>query len=145
MLNSPLRGVRLNGLLALLASLVGCGPVGATSLINDAEVAVARAHTSDGERLAIYETTAADLYLTKAREAQGHARYSDAVLLAKKSVDFAEAAARKAKLARSGASTPAAPSATIAHPPAKGSPAAGATTPPASPPIPAPPTPGERR
>lgn len=108
-------------LCALAGLLSGCGPVGATSLINDAEVAVSRAHAADGDRLAIYETTSADLFLVKAREEQGHARYADALELAKKSVDFAEAATRKARLGKGGATAPLAPAATIAHPPAKGS------------------------
>ncbi len=116
--------------LAFAGLLSGCGPVGATSLIDDAELAVARAHTADGERLAIYETTSADLYLMKAKEEQGHARYSDATELAKKSADFAEAAVRKAKQAKSDSVAPLAPAATIAHPPAKGSAPAPGPAPP---------------
>ena len=81
--------------LALIAA-ASCGPVAATSVINDAEVALARAHATDGEKYAMYETTLADLYLVKAKEEQGHARYSQAAELASDALKFAEAATRKA-------------------------------------------------
>ena len=77
--------------LALLVPLCGCGPIGATSVINDAEVAVARAHAAEGDKYAIYETTAADLYLQKAREEQGAAQYGNAMDLGKRSVELADA------------------------------------------------------
>ena len=88
-----------------------CGPIGATSVIGDAEIAVARAHTADGDRYAIYETTAADLYLQKAREEQGAAQYGAAMDLAHKAVALAEVAARKTAEAKRNpnASAPAAP------------------------------------
>ncbi len=56
---------------------------------------MARAHAADGEKLAPYETTLADLYLIKAREEQGHARYADAKDLAADSIKLAELAAKK--------------------------------------------------
>jgi hypothetical protein len=95
---------------------MGCGPVGATSLVGDAEVALARAHAADGERLAPYETTLADLYLQKAREEQGYAHYSDAKALAADCVKVAEVAAKKAAERRTSGATPLAPAATIQHP-----------------------------
>lgn len=95
---------------------MGCGPVGATSLVGDAEVALARAHAADGERLAPYETTLADLYLQKAREEQGYAHYSDARALAADCVKVAEVAAKKASERRTSGATPLAPTATIQHP-----------------------------
>ena len=52
-------------LLVLLA--VGCGPVRATSVIGDAEAAIARARAADGERFAPYQTIAAELYLEDER------------------------------------------------------------------------------
>src|SRR3979490_425035 len=103
---------RLIGLLAALA--LGCGPIGATSVINDAEVALARAHASEGEKYALYETTLADLYLAKAREERGHAHYAEAAELGADALKFAETAGRKAAERRTaGTSTPAA---TIQHP-----------------------------
>ena len=106
--------------LGVSAAGLGCGPIGSTSLISDAEIAVARAHAADGDTRAIYETTSADLYLQKAKEEQGHARYGPAMELAKRSVELAEAATLKAAQQRTGAA-PTAPSATIAHP-AEGAP-----------------------
>ena len=101
--------------LSLAAVSVSCGPVGATSLINDAEVATARAHAADGDRYAIYETTSADLYLQKAREEQGRARYEEAMALARESVAFADQAEQKARSQRSSGVAPVAPRATIQH------------------------------
>ena len=102
-----------------LAATTGCGPIGATSLISDAEIAVARAHAADGDTKAIYETTSADLYLQKAKEEQGHARYGPAMELARRSTELAEAATLRAAQQRTGAA-PVAPSATIAHPQGEG-------------------------
>ena len=82
--------------LPVLALALACGPVAATSVIDDAEVALSRAHASEGDKFALYETTLADLYLVKAREEQGHARYSDASDLGEAAFKFAETAARKA-------------------------------------------------
>lgn len=90
-------------LAAVAIALCACGPVAATSTINDAEVAVLRAHAGDGEKYAPYDTTLADLYLAKAREEQGHAHYADARELAADAQRFAEQASRKAGERRGGA------------------------------------------
>ncbi len=90
-------------------TLAACGPIGATSLIADAEVALARAHAADGEKLAPYETTLADLYLVKAREEQGHAKYSDAKDLAEDCIHEAELAAKKAAERKLQPAAPASP------------------------------------
>lgn len=102
--------MRTVSLLVLLAA--ACGPVGATSVINDAEVALTRAHAADGDKYALYETTLADLYLAKAKEEQGHAHYADARDLAADALRYADAATRKAGERRSSDSSPA-PRATI--------------------------------
>lgn len=68
----------------------------ATSVIDDAQFALVRARAVEAEKYAPYETTLADLYLAKAREEQGHARYADARVLANEALRFAAAAARKA-------------------------------------------------
>ena len=101
--------------LSFAAAAASCGPVGATSVIHDAEAANARAHAADGDRYAVYETTSADLYLQKAREEQGRARYSEAAQLARKSIELAEQAAQKASAQRVSGPTPVAPRATIQH------------------------------
>jgi hypothetical protein len=98
-------------------------------VIDDAEVALARAHATDGAKYALYETTLADLYLAKAKEEQGHARYTQAQELGADALKLAQAATRKALEARtSGTATPA-PQATIKH----------SEAPPPKPPEPAPP------
>jgi hypothetical protein len=103
-------------LLLLLAA--GCGPVRATSVIGDAETAIARARAADGERLAPYETVSAKLYLAKAREQQGRAQYGAAEDLAKQSLRFAREAVERAGEQRSrGGPTPAPASpATVTRP-----------------------------
>lgn len=103
-------------LLVLLA--VGCGPVRATSVIGDAEAAVARARAADGERLAPYETIAAELYLEKAREQRGRAQYGAAEDLAKQSLRFAHDAVERAGDQRSRGSAAPAPAspATVTRP-----------------------------
>ena len=73
----------------------------ATSVIGDAEAAVARVRAADGERVAPYETISAELYLEKAREQQGRAQYGAAEDLARQSLRFArEAAERTGELRR---------------------------------------------
>ena len=96
--------------------LCACGPVTATSVIDDAEVALLRAHAAEGEKYALYETTLADLYLQKAKEEQGHARYADARELADNALRQAQIATRKAAERRTSDTTPA-PRATIQHEP----------------------------
>jgi hypothetical protein len=67
---------------------------------------VARAQALDGEKLAPYETVSAELYLRKAYEEQGRARYGEAEQLAKESAAFADKAVVKATQLRGGAITP---------------------------------------
>jgi hypothetical protein len=77
--------------------------------VGNAEAAVARAQALDGEKLAPYETVSAELYLRKAQEEQGRARYGDAEQLAKESAAFADKAVAKASQLRSGSIAPPAP------------------------------------
>jgi len=93
--------------LLLAAAAAGCGPLLATSVVGDAEVALSRAHAAEGEKYAAYETTLADLYLAKAKEEQGYAHYSDARDLGGEALRFAEAATRKAAEHRASADAPA--------------------------------------
>jgi len=85
----------------------------ATSVVDDADVALARAHAAEGEKYALYETTLADLFLFKAREAQGHARYSEAAALAADALKYAETATRKAAERRTSAAGPPTPTANV--------------------------------
>ncbi|MFL5310573.1 MAG: DUF4398 domain-containing protein [Myxococcales bacterium] len=104
-------------LLVLLAA--GCGPVRATSVVGDAETAVARARAADGERLAPYETIAAELYLEKAREQRGRAQYGAAEDLAQQSLRFARDAVERAgeQRGRVGAAPAPTSPATVTRPP----------------------------
>jgi hypothetical protein len=88
----------------------------ATSVINDADVALARAHAAEGEKYATYETTLADLYLVKAREEQGHAHYAEAKELAAEALKHATAATNKAAERRATAPAPTVPTATVQRP-----------------------------
>src|SRR3954466_7913534 len=88
----------------------------ATSVVDDADVALARAHAAEGEKYAIYETTLADLYLFKAKEAQGRARYSEAASLASDALKYAETATQKAAERRTSAAGPPTPTANVQRP-----------------------------
>jgi hypothetical protein len=120
----------------------------ATSVIDDADVALARAHAAEGEKYATYETTLADLYLLKAREEQGHAHYTEAKELAAEALKHATAATNKAAERRATAPAPTVPTATVQRPdmaapkPATPAPTAPATPTPAAP---APAQPGPER
>ncbi|MFN2547382.1 MAG: hypothetical protein ABR567_08125 [Myxococcales bacterium] len=127
--------MRIARLLALLATC-GCGPVAATSVIDDADAALARAHAAEGEKYALYETTLADLYLAKAKEEQGHAGYSEAAQLGSDALRFAESATRKAAERRTSANAPPTSQATVQHPDAT-TPAPLVTPPPVPPEKPA--------
>jgi hypothetical protein len=107
--------VRIGCLLALFAA-AACGPVTSTSVIDDADAAVGRAHAAEGEKYALYETTLADLYLAKAKEKSGHARYSEAQQLGAEALKYAETATRKAAERRTAATAPPTPQATVQHP-----------------------------
>ena len=65
-------------------------------MIDSADAALVRTRGADGDKLAPYETTLADLYLAKAREKQGYAQYGDAEILAAEARRFADAASLKA-------------------------------------------------
>ena len=86
---------RAQNLAFLAVAACACGPLSATSVILDAEAAVARAHAAGGEQSAIYEMTSADLYLRKAQEEQSAAHYGAAIDLARESAAFAAEAVKK--------------------------------------------------
>jgi hypothetical protein len=114
-------------LVLLAIAATACGAVSASSVIDDAESAAARAHSRDGDKYAVYDTTLADLYLVKAREEQGHAHYSDAEEMAEESKRHADEAVRKAALAKAAEVT--VPTATIQRTPAPAPPVVTPVTP----------------
>ncbi len=91
----------------LACLLLGCGPVTTTRVIDSADAALVRTRGADGDKLAPYETTLADLYLAKAREKQAYAQYGDAQMLAADARRFADAASLKAAQRRSSEPGPA--------------------------------------
>lgn len=94
---------------------------------------MARAHSRDGDKYAVYDTTLADLYLVKAREEQGHAHYSDAEEMGEESKRHADEAVRKAALAKAAEVT--VPTATIQRTPSPAAPVVTPVTPPKETPV----------
>ncbi|WP_163998589.1 DUF4398 domain-containing protein [Pyxidicoccus caerfyrddinensis] len=95
---------KLMVLVAVAGALAACGPVKSTANILDAEVQIQAARTAGADKLAPYEWTAANLYLSKAREEVGYSDYQAGVDFAVKASRFANEAREKA-MATSG-STP---------------------------------------
>jgi hypothetical protein len=81
----------LKAAVLLLGAVVGlsCGPIQSTAVLLDTENMLEAAHTSQAERLAPYEWTAASLYFAKAKEEVGSSEYEAAVGYGKKALDFA--------------------------------------------------------
>jgi hypothetical protein len=84
---------------SLLAPLVGCGPVQATSALVAADVEIEGARSSGAPTAAVQEFTSAEAYLHKAREKNGAAQYEAAVGYAEKARELAQAARKKAMAA----------------------------------------------
>jgi hypothetical protein len=83
----------------LIAPLVGCGPVQATSALIAADVELEGARASGAASSAVQEFASAEAYLHKARERNGHAQYESAVAFAEKSRELSQAARKKAMAA----------------------------------------------
>lgn len=76
--------------------VTGCGPVLATREVATATVALEAARAARAETLAIYEFTAAEITLTKAREEEGYSDFQAAVDLARRAKVLADEARRRA-------------------------------------------------
>ncbi len=81
---------------AALASLVACGPARSTSALMDADAQLEVARMAGARTEAVYEYTAAEVYLHKAREAQGQARYEASTRFAARAAELGRAARAKA-------------------------------------------------
>ena len=80
-----------------LGSTVACGPiVGGVDLVN-ANIALASASTAGAKRSAVYEYTAAQEYLQKAREEYSYSDFWAARVYAEKAESYALAARKKAE------------------------------------------------
>jgi hypothetical protein len=89
--------VLLGCALPALTALTGCGPVISTYLIVSAQADLDGAKAAEAEKYAVYEYTAADQYLHKAREEQGYADFGPAIDFAFKADDLAQKATNRAK------------------------------------------------
>jgi hypothetical protein len=85
-----------------LVLLAGCGPIKSSRALVGADVEIEAARTAGAERSALYELTAAEAYLHKAREEAGYAQYEVAAGYAAKARDLARAAKEKAAAAKAG-------------------------------------------
>lgn len=84
---------------ALLALVAGCGPIKSTRAIVDADVELEGARAAGAQTTAVYEYTAAEVFLHKARETQGHAQYEASARFAGKAAALARSAHEKASQA----------------------------------------------
>ena len=66
--------------LLLVSTLAGCGPAAYLSVTRDASRALAEATAKGAVQVAPYELTAGLIYLDKARELAGYARWQDALV-----------------------------------------------------------------
>ena len=73
----------------------GCGPIEATAVINDADVALAGARAARAFDHAPYEYVTAELYLEKAREERGYAHFGRAIRYGRKAAQSAREAQTK--------------------------------------------------
>lgn len=80
-----------------LAFLTGCGPSISTYLIVSAQAELDGAKAADAQKYAIYEYTAAEEYLQKAREEQGYADFGPAIDYAYKAQELAKKATERAE------------------------------------------------
>ena len=89
--------LRLCALCAVVPLFSGCGPVISTYLIVSAQADLDGAKAAEAEKYAVYEYTAADQYLHKAREEQGYADFGPSIDFAFKADDLAQKATSRAK------------------------------------------------
>lgn len=91
---------RLIGLLAITLFLgaTGCGPFISGVRILKADVALSEAETAGAKSNAVYEYTAAELYLNKAREEHGYSDFWGARRYADKALRLAHQAKKKAEV-----------------------------------------------
>ncbi|MBT6177423.1 MAG: DUF4398 domain-containing protein [Deltaproteobacteria bacterium] len=88
------------GLLLSLTLLVitGCGPVVSGVRILKADIALGEAQTAGAKETAVYEYTAAKVYLDKAREEHGYSDFWGARVYADKALKFARKAKKRAEV-----------------------------------------------
>ncbi len=88
--------MRLVLALLAIATLAACGPIQSTAALIDADVELEAARAAGAQQAAPYEFTGAEVYLRKAREVAGHARYEAATKFARRSLELAKEARQTA-------------------------------------------------
>lgn len=92
---------------ALAVYAAGCGPIEATAVINDAEVALSGARAARAYDHSPYEYVTAELYLEKAREERGYAHFGRAIEYGRKAAQSArQAQAQSMQTVRDGSDAP---------------------------------------
>ncbi len=88
--------MRLVLALLALATLAACGPVRSTAALIDAEVQLESARAAGAPSTSLYEYTAAEAHLEKARETWGRSKYEASLRFAARARDLAEEAKKNA-------------------------------------------------
>ena len=83
---------------AALLMTTGCGPIVSGVRILKADIALSEAQTAGAEESAVYEYTAAQVYLDKAREEHGYSDFWGARVYATKALKFARKAKKRAEV-----------------------------------------------
>ena len=88
----------LGAALALLTLVGGCGPAGYyAGVTREATRAVIEARAHGAPKLAPFEWTSAMLYLERARELAGYARWQEALALGRRAAALARAATERTR------------------------------------------------
>jgi hypothetical protein len=90
---------RLLVCLGMMFALTGCGPIVSGVQIVNANIALSAAATAGAKQDAVYEYTAAQEYLRKAREENAYSDFWAARIYADKALDLALKARKRAEIA----------------------------------------------
>ena len=82
----------------LLFTTTGCGPIVSGVRILKADIALSEAQTAGAQESAVYEYTAAKVYLDKAREEHGYSDFWGARVYATKALKFGRQAKKRAEV-----------------------------------------------
>ena len=83
---------------AAFLTTTGCGPIVSGVRILKADIALSEAQTAGAQESAVYEYTAAQIYLDKAREEHGYSDFWGARVYATKALKFARKAKKRAEV-----------------------------------------------
>ena len=83
---------------AAFLTTTGCGPIVSGVRILKADIALSEAQTAGAQESAVYEYTAAQIYLDKAREEHGYSDFWGARVYATKALKLARKAKKRAEV-----------------------------------------------